>query len=217
MHEVFEPILHPLNERDRGRVEAAFAALEYSTEPVSEAQAPALQDAILRRTVAEMLHAIGRVLVEAGPFLWTSGYRDDIAARLSATDSGVLGENDRAVLALVLTYSVAMARAEGKLDADTWISPFVAPMEELQRRTQVSKTTLRESLERLRAAGLVKLTSGPTYSGVKATGYVPGPQFHRLTKTARTRLQDQLILAAAPDSPLAAAIRTRRGYTQEQD
>ncbi|MEU6246047.1 hypothetical protein [Glycomyces sp. NPDC047010] len=217
MHEVFEPILHALNERDRARVEAAFAAVEYSTEPVSEAQAPALQDAILRRSVADMLHAVGRELVAAGPYTWTSGYRDDIAARLAATGTAVLAESDRAVLTLVLVYSVAMARAEGKLDADTWMSPFIAPMEDLQRRTQVSKTALRESLERLRAAGLVRLASGPTYNGVKATGYIPGPQFHRLTKAARTRLQNRLILAAAPDSPLAAAIRARRGYTQEQD
>jgi hypothetical protein len=39
---------------------------------------------------------------------------------------------------------------------------------------------------------------------------VPGPQFHRLTPAARRRLQEELILAAGPDSPLAAAIRARR-------
>jgi hypothetical protein len=39
---------------------------------------------------------------------------------------------------------------------------------------------------------------------------VPGPQFHRLTEGARRRLQEELILAAGPDSPLAAAVRARR-------
>jgi hypothetical protein len=39
---------------------------------------------------------------------------------------------------------------------------------------------------------------------------VPGPQLQRLTPAAQERLQDQLILAAAPDHPLAAAVRERR-------
>ncbi|MBC6461083.1 hypothetical protein HKK72_24865 [Actinomadura sp. HBU206391] len=39
---------------------------------------------------------------------------------------------------------------------------------------------------------------------------MPGPQFQRLTDTARRRLQEELILAAGPDSPLAAAVRARR-------
>jgi hypothetical protein len=42
------------------------------------------------------------------------------------------------------------------------------------------------------------------------TAYLPGPQFHRLTEAARRRLQEELILAAGPDTPLAAAIRRRR-------
>lgn len=215
MNPVFDPILKGLNEKDCGLVEAAFAALEYGTEPVSEAVAPALRDAILRRAVAEMLHAVGRALINAGGYRWTSGYRDDIAAALAEQGTATLPEIDRAVLVLVLVYSVAMPRAEGKLSADTWTSPFVAPKEELQRRTQISGTALQRSLERLRAAGLVKPASGQTYSGVDATGHVPGPQFHRLTDAARRRLQDELILAAAPTSPLATAIRSRRSPSQE--
>lgn len=217
MSEVFESILLPLSEKDRGSVEAAFAGVEYSTEPVSEAMLPGLRDAILRRCVSEMLHVVGRTLIPVSGYFWTSGYRDDIADRLAADGSARLPAEDRAVLVLVLTYAVAMPRAEGKLDADTWVSPFVAPSEDLRRRTQISGTALKESLERLRTAGLVKhQTKGLTYSGVRTSGYGPGPQFHRLTAAARKRLQDELILAAAPTSPLATAIRVRRPRPQEQ-
>ena len=55
----------------------------------------------------------------------------------------------------------------------------------------------------------------PGAPGQQGTAYLPGPQFHRLTEAARRRLQEELILAAGPDTPLAAAIRRRRAHEKE--
>jgi DNA-binding IclR family transcriptional regulator len=87
-------------------------------------------------------------------------------------------------------------------------------VEELQRRTQLPRGELRQSLGRLRAAGLVRVVPARLRpgNGAHGTAYLPGPQFHRLTEAARRRLQEELILAAGPDTPLAAAIRRRRSH-----
>ena len=87
MTSLFEPVLADLSERHRDEILAAFAAVENSPEPVPEAVATALHDATLRRSVEEMLNLIGRTLVRAGPGRWTSGYRDDIAARLRCSST----------------------------------------------------------------------------------------------------------------------------------
>jgi len=221
---LFEPVLADLSERHRDEILAAFAAVENSPEPVPEAVATALRDATLRRSVEEMLNLIGRTLVRAGPGRWTSGYRDDIVSQLTTgrltgaqlTKGGghALPVTDRAVLTLVLIHSVAIPRTEGTLTGDTWVEGTPTPVEELQRRTQLPRGELRQSLGRLRAAGLVRVVPArprPGY-GAQGTAYLPGPQFHRLTEAARRRLQEELILAAGPDTPLAAAIRRRRTH-----
>ncbi|MEV0198516.1 hypothetical protein [Nonomuraea sp. NPDC050691] len=117
-----------------------------------------------------------------------------------------LGEAERAVLTLVLVHSVAIPRAEGVLPEDTWLSPHPTPVEELRRHTQVPIGELEAALRVLRHAGLLAQVK----AGEEAGGYVPGPQFHRLTPAARRRLQEELILAAGPHTPLAAAVRARR-------
>ena len=218
MTSLFEPVLADLSERHRDEILAAFAAVENSPEPVPEAVATALRDATLRRSVEEMLNLIGRTLVRAGAGRWTSGYRDDIASQLTTgrltgaqltgqlTEGGghALPVTDRAVLTLVLIHSVAIPRTEG--------TP--TPVEELQRRTQLPRGELRQSLGRLRAAGLVRVVPARPRpgNGAQGTAYLPGPQFHRLTEAARRRLQEELILAAGPGTPLAAAIRRRRTH-----
>jgi DNA-binding transcriptional ArsR family regulator len=221
---LFEPVLADLSERHRDEILAAFAAVENSPEPVPEAVATALRDATLRRSVEEMLNLIGRTLVRTGPGRWTSGYRDDIASQLTTgrltggplTKGGghALPVTDRAVLTLVLIHSVAIPRTEGTLTGDTWVEGTPTPVEELQRRTQLPRGELRQSLGRLRAAGLVRVVPARPRpgNGVQGTAYLPGPQFHRLTEAARRRLQEELILAAGPDTPLAAAIRRRRSH-----
>ncbi|MEU4539261.1 hypothetical protein AB0G15_30845 [Streptosporangium sp. NPDC023825] len=127
----------------------------------------------------------------------------------SGSASGVgsaLGESERAVLVLVLIHSVAIPRADGLLPADSWLSPFPAQVDELRRHTRLPIGELDAALRVLRHAGLVTQVK----AGEEAGGYVPGPQFHRLTPQARRRLQEELILAAGPHTPLAAAVRAGR-------
>ncbi|WP_223166370.1 hypothetical protein [Nonomuraea sp. SYSU D8015] len=117
-----------------------------------------------------------------------------------------LGVSERAVLTLVLVHSVAIPRAEGLLPEDSWLSPHPTPADELRRHTQLPIGELEAALRILRHAGLLSQVK----AGEEAGGYVPGPQFHRLTPAARRRLQEELILAAGPNTPLAAAVRARR-------
>lgn len=213
MHELFDPVLADLPERQRDEVLAAFAAVEHSAEPVPEAQLAALRDATLRRHVEDLLRLVGRELVPAGQQRWSSGYRDDTAAALTAEGWNGLPVDDRAVLVLVLIHSVAIPRTTGQLLQDSWVSAWPTPSAELQDHSQIPRVRLRRSLGRLRAAGLLTTVAG---RDGQSTGYVPGPQFHRLTATARTRLQEELILAAGPDTPLAAAIRARRSALERR-
>ncbi|WP_246083849.1 hypothetical protein [Nonomuraea diastatica] len=133
--------------------------------------------------------------------------RATVATGWSGDPAGArLGVSERAVLTLVLVHSVAIPRAEGLLPEDSWLSPHPTPVDELRRHTQLPIGELEAALRALRHAGLL----GQVKAGEEAGGYVPGPQFHRLTPAARRRLQEELILAAGPSTPLAAAVRARR-------
>lgn len=211
-HPVFEPVLAELSEQHRDEVLAAFAALEHGANPVPEAQMLALRDATLRRALQRLLHRAGRTLVAVGGTAWTSGYRDDIAAELTAAGWNALPVTDRAVLVLVLIHSVAIPRSRGTLADDTWTSAHPTPAGELYDYAQPGRGDVRAALGRLRAAGLVQLAPARGHGSVPGPAYLPGPQLHRLTPLARRTLQEELILAAAPGSPLAAAIRARRGH-----
>jgi len=205
---VFDAVLIELSERHREEVLAAYAALEHSAEPVHEILLLALRDATLRRSLEQLLHGLGRTLVKVGPAHWSSGYRDDIRLELTRDGWHPMERIDRAILTLVLVHSVAIPRSEGGLDADTWTSPHPTPPDEIFRHSHLPREETRTALGRLRAAGLVQVDRR------RGTGYVPGPQFYRLTPAARRRLQEALILAAGPDTPLAAAIRIRRLHQQ---
>ncbi|MEO3825090.1 hypothetical protein [Actinomadura sp. B10D3] len=214
MSELFEPLLRSYDERRRAELVAAYMAVEHAAEPVSEVRFAALREPALRRTVEAMLALNGRTLIRSERKHWISGYRDDVAAELAKESGCVPPARERAVLTLVLIHSVAIPRAAGLLADDSWLSPHPTPVDELRRRTQLPVGELEASLRRLRLAGLVsQVKAGADDAG----GFVPGPQFHRLTDAARRRLQEELILAAGPDSPLAAAIRARRrGREREQ-
>jgi hypothetical protein len=196
-------LLRAYDERRRAELVAAFMAVEHAAEPVHEARFAALRDPALRHTLAEMLRRRGRTLLQRRD-TWISGYDD-------AATTGAEGlsppETERAVLTLVLVHSVAVPRAEGVLGEDTWLSPHPAPVDELRRHTQLQIGELESALRALRHAGLIsQVKAGEDVAG----GYVPGPQFHRLTPAARRRLQEELILAAGPHTPLATAVRAKR-------
>lgn len=211
-HGLFDPLLTDLSDRSRDEVLAAFSAVQYAAQPVAEVQLAGLRDVTLRRQVQRMLKLIGRTLVNVDGTHWTSGYLDDVAETLTAQGWQPLSAVDRAVLVLVLVHSVAIPRSEGILTGDSWKSARPTTVDEL-RTSKISSEDRRLALQRLRAAGLVQLagdrTGGPSY--------VPGPQLQRLTPAARRRLQDQLILAAAPASPIAAAIRARTGSASDTE
>ena len=210
VHPVFDAALGDLTDRHRDEVLAAFAALEHGAHPVPEEQLLALRDTTLRAALQRLLHGLGRTLVPTGPHEWTSGYRDDVAAALLASDGQPLPVIDRAVLVLVLIGSVAIPRSAGALERDTWVSTQPTPVEELTRYSQLPRTEVRAALARLRAAGLVHLVPERGRGPGQGAAYLPGPQLQRLTPAARRRLQEDLVLAAAPDTPLAAAVRARR-------
>ncbi|MEV0613032.1 hypothetical protein AB0I81_06875 [Nonomuraea sp. NPDC050404] len=209
----FDDLLGGYDERRRAELVAAFMVVEHAAEPVQEVRFAALRDPALRHTLSEMLARRGRTLIQHRD-RWTSGYDDAVAATIGALETpdsdevagGRLGVGERAVLALVLVHSVAIPRAEGLLPEDSWLSPHPTPADELRRHTQLPIGELEAALRTLRHAGLL----GQVKAGEEAGGYVPGPQFHRLTPAARRRLQEELILAAGPNTPLAAAVLARR-------
>ena len=205
-HALFGPLLADLSDRSRDEILAAFSAVQYAAHPVPEVQLAGLRDVTLRRQVQKMLRLIGRTLVQVDGTHWTSGYADDVAGTLAAQGWQPLSVVDRAVLVLVLVHSVAIPRSEGILTGDSWKSARPTTVDEL-RTARISAEDRRLALQRLRAAGLVQLSSDHS----SGPSYVPGPQLQRLTPAARRRLQDQLILAAAPASPIAEAIRARTG------
>ncbi|MBT8226450.1 MAG: hypothetical protein HKP61_03540 [Dactylosporangium sp.] len=212
-----EVLLRSLTERQRDEVVAAWAALEYGGEPVPEIGLAALRDATSRQILRQLLDRSGRVLVRVGGGAWTTGYRDDVAARLAAEGWGVLPPIDRAVLTLVIVHSVAIPKAEGRLVGDTLASPHPTTQTHLRRLSQLrGQRQVSESLGRLRAAGLVRPVRGADPAGTGAA-YVPGPALHRLTPAARRRLQENLILAVGPDTALATSVRLRRAQGSPGD
>lgn len=216
MSSLFDDLLQPLGDRQRDALVSAWAALEYGSEPASEAALPALRDAALRHLLDQMLHRTGRTLVSAGSYLWTSGYRDDIAAELVASGWGILPPLERATLILVLIHSVAIPRAEGRLTGDDWQSNHPTTPTRLRKLSQIhGQRRLSDALQWLRAAGLVRVARAADRETAGAS-YVPGPALRRLTPAARQRLQENLILAVGPDTALATAIMVRRNLGHPQ-
>lgn len=197
------PSLTALSERRRAQVYSAVAALDHARSPVPPHLFAALAEPALRRVVEDVLTASGRVLITC-PNGLISGYGDDIAARLADDGFGILPEVDRAVLALILIFSVAIPRAEGELPAEApWTNGRPVPNEQF-RGCSVPPGQVQQSLRRLADADLVRRVPGK--------GLVPGAQFHRLTKHATTFLFEQLVLLADPHGSLADSIRRRRAH-----
>ena len=217
MSDPFEYTLSSLSESNRADVVAAWAAVETQSEFASEMSLRALRDVTLRAKLDELLAISGRTLVRVGSGRWTSGYRDDIAAKLVSEGGDQLTDVDRAVLVVVLIYAVAIPRSQGALTRDEWVSTHPTTPVDLKELNQLGKGAVQESLTRLHAVGLLRRVTTPKHLGVSGASYVPGPQFHRLTPAARARLQDELILAAGPETALADAIRLRRNHSQSSE
>lgn len=195
------PALADLSPARQSEVLAALTAVETAVEPVPRTALRALVDEGLRATLTAVLAEAGRVLVETDAgFL--SGYDDTVAERLAADGIGVLPEDDRAVLALVLLHTVAIPRARGDLPAnDDWTGVPVA-RERLHDSRQISGVRIDAALRRLQDAGILRPGGRPSI--------VPGPQFCRITPEASRRLFEELVLLAEPGGALADSIRRRR-------
>ena len=189
----------------RTDVLSAVCALETATGPLPATAYRALAEADLREVVTGLLAAAGRVLIPVGT-RYTSGYDDQISDRLAAEGVGVLLNGDRAVLTLVLLYSVAIPRAEGKVAPEApWTGGRPVSRERL-RGTKVPNPVIKAAIQRLLDAGIIREV-GP--------GLVPGPQFDRLTPAMSAALFEELVLLAEPEGILADAIRRRRLARQE--
>lgn len=195
------PALADLSPARQSEVLAALTAVETAVEPVPRTSLRALVDEGLRATLTAALAEAGRVLIETDAgFL--SGYDDTIAERLAADGIGLLPEDDRAVLALVLLHAVAIPRARGDLPAsDDWTGVPVA-RERLHDSRQISGVRIDAALRRLQDAGILRSGGRPSI--------VPGPQFGRLTPDASRQLFEELVLLAEPGGALADSIRRRR-------
>jgi len=192
--------LDALPQQRQADVLAALCALETDSRPVPTASYRALAEPALREVVREILATAGRVLVETGTG-YTSGYDDGIADRLAEEGIGVLLPDDRAVLTLVLLFSVAIPRAEGKLAPEApWTRGHPVPRERLYG-TKVPKGVVKAGLQRLQDAGITRNVGDSVRLG---------PQFDRLTPAMSTTIFEELLLLADPQGPLADAIRRRR-------
>jgi hypothetical protein len=192
--------LDALPQQRQADVLAALCALETDSRPLPTTSYRALAEPALREVVREMLAAAGRVLVETGTG-YTSGYDDGIADRLAEEGIGVLPPDDRAVLTLVLLFSVAIPRAEGKLAPEApWTRGHPVARERLFG-TKVPKGVVKAGLQRLQDAGITRNVGDSVRLG---------PQFDRLTPAMSITIFEELLLLADPQGPLADAIRRRR-------
>jgi hypothetical protein len=197
------PSLAALSEQRQSQVHAAVAALDHARSPVPPHLFPALAEPALRCVVEDVLAASGRVLI-TWPNGLISGYDDAIASRLADDGLGILPDTDRAVLALILIFSVAIPRAEGELPAEApWTNGRPVPDEQF-RGCAIKASWVEQSVQRLTDADLVRRVPGK--------GLVPGAQFYRLTKHATAFLFEQLVLLADPHGSLADSIRRRRAH-----
>jgi hypothetical protein len=194
------PVLADLAPSRQADVLAALAAVETADAPVMESHFRGLLDPALRLVVAGCLAEAGRVLLKVGGG-WLSGYDDQVRERFATEGLGVLPEDDRAVLTLVLIHCVAIPRAKGHLSGDSWLDAEPMPRAELSK-SQIPENRIRASLQRLRDAGILGYGERRSIR--------PGPQFLRLTPAVSEALWQNLILLAQPDGVLADVIRRHR-------
>ncbi|MEV5124669.1 hypothetical protein AB0K49_18040 [Streptomyces decoyicus] len=108
---------------------------------------------------------------------------------------------DRAVLTLVVVFSVVIPRASGAVSPETLWTQGEPVLKEQLRNAAVSDGALDAALRRLTDADLVRYAR---------PGLLLGHQFLRLTPQVETRLFEELVLLADPHGALAESIRRRR-------
>lgn len=194
--------LGSLDERTRGEVLAAIAALDSSDAPVPEASYAALHDAGLRELVRQVLRERGRRLLACEEGLWTSGYDDQVADELVESGIGRLEPVDRAVLALVLLHAVAIPRAQGRIADPDWTVAEGVDRTTLHQSRALSNGEIDRSLRRLQARGILRRGHGAEIR--------PGPQFLRLSEQRSRTLWEDLVLLCKPHGAQASQIRRRR-------
>ncbi len=189
------------NPARRADVIAAVRGLDEAETPLPRAAFRALGDETLRAAVEQTLAGSGRVLVET-PTGFISGYDDTVREALVTDGICVLPEVDRAVLTLVLLWSVAIPRARGTIpaDADWTVAEAIDPR--TLTTSKLPDSSIRGAIRRLREAGILGFGTN--------RWVVPGPQFHRLTPQVQEDLFHDLVLLAEPNGLLAESIRRRR-------
>lgn len=203
-----DSLLASLPASRRGDVLAAVAAVETARLPVPAQEFRALLDPTLRHVVEQVVAAAGRVLIKVRSGYLT-GYADGIREQLAGLGIGVLPPETRAVLTMVLLFSVAIPRAEGRLTAyDSWTEGDPVPTALLKTGKIERKGTIDDALKELRLHDLVQQKQG---------GVVPGPQFLRLSGRARSELFEELVLLAEPHGDLALGIRRQRAMTAKNE
>jgi hypothetical protein len=179
----------------------AVAAVESAEQPVAANAFRALADTSLRAYVEDLLTRSGRVLLPVGVG-YLSGYDDEIAEQLLNYCGQPLLEEERAVLTVVILFSVAIPRAEGSIPVDAhWTVARPVSRDQL-KDSLLPGTTVDAALRSLLDAGIVRQGS--------RGAILPGAQFLRLTQSRLRTLFDELILLAEPDGALAESIRRSR-------
>lgn len=194
--------LDELSEPRRQDVLTAARVLDEAENPVPRSFLHALGDESLRAVLEEVLANGGKVLIET-PYGFMTGYDDDVRLQLSTVGIGVLPPVDRAVLTLILLWSVAIPRAQGEIAPDApWTEGRAVNPRELASRSRFPATVVTSVVRRLRDAGIVGWGEN--------RWVVPGPQFLRLTERVQGDIFQDLVLLAEPTGALADSIRRLR-------
>ena len=195
-----------LSQRELAAVSHAIAVLEQCHGVVPKKLLPVLVHPDLRLVVDAQLDAVGRTVIEhraadGATQGYSSGYADDIADRLAAQGLGVLIPADRAAVALVLLWCVAMPTVQGRPPL-RWTDARPVKLKQLHHNRPLNKGEVTDAVNRLHDAHV--LVNG------RAVGVRPGPAFDRLTTAQQRRIEEDLFILAAPDDPVAAALLRRR-------
>ena len=118
---------------------------------------------------------------------------------------GVLPPVERAVVALVLLRCVAMPAARGQVHR-RWSAAPPVKLARLHDNRSVGNIAITETVNRLHDQRV--LVNG------RAAGIRPGPAFDRLTASQRRRIEEDLVILAAPADPVAAALQRQRSQKE---